>query len=131
MLAYIKSALATLTAAAILASAAPVLASGRGHYSYRYPAPRAYGHRHRPVPPRHFVTRHHRHHSGDAVALGIVGGLVGLAILDRVLTPPAPADTFDTGYADGYRRGFERGQSDRYRDGRSRGYEEGYRAGRY
>ncbi len=131
MLACMNRTLATLTTATILATAAPALASGHGHYSYRYPAPRAHAHRHRPAPRRHSVARHHRHHSGEAVALGIVGGLVGLAILDQVLTPPAPADTFDTGYADGYRRGFERGQSDRYRDGRSRGYEEGYRAGRY
>lgn len=73
---------------------------------------------------------------GDAVAWGIVGGVVGAIVLDRVLTPPAYAeprryaDPYDSGYDDGYERGYRRGRSDRYHDGRNRGYDDGYAAGR-
>lgn len=83
--------------------------------------------------------RHHHHHgrhSDGALAAGIIGGILGGIVLDRIILEPAPRrayrayDPYDTGYADAYERGYRRGQNQRYRDGAYRGYGEGYEAGR-
>jgi hypothetical protein len=79
--------------------------------------------------------RSHHHHSDEALAIGILGGILGGIVLDRViLSAPPPSrsyDPYDAGYGEGYDRGYRRGQSERYRSGAARGYEEGYDAGRF
>lgn len=124
---------ATLVAALLLSSAAPVLARhDRGcgprpcydsRYDYRY---------HR--------GKHHRVRGGD-VAAGIIGGVVGLVVLDRLINdrppayrsyvPPPPPPAYGSGYRDGYLEGYERARREQYDYGRTRGYYDGYRAGNY
>jgi len=133
----------TVTCCMLIAAAAPpVLAwrndqrgwnsPGARHHQGDRPQARGYQRNY-----RNYGYSQQHHHRGEAVVLGIVGGLVGLAILDQILTPPPvvyaapPPGAFGAGYSDGYDRGYDRAQRDLYRDGRVRGYEDGYREGRY
>jgi len=94
---------------------------------------------------RHHGPRVHHHHHykrsrvrGGDVAAGIIGGVVGLVVLDRLLNDrspayraPAPPPAYDRGYSRGYREGYHHAQRDLYESGRQRGYYDGYRAGNY
>lgn len=83
-----------------------------------------------------------QHHHGGDVAIGVLGGIIGGIVIDRILHPPPavvyerrpfyppPPDPYDAGYREGYDNGFRRGQTQRYREGRQRGYYEGIDAGR-
>lgn len=77
---------------------------------------------------------HGHHHSDEALAIGIIGGILGGIVLDRVILPPPRAyrsyDPYDSGYSEGFDNGYRRGQRERYRYGAERGYSDGYDAGR-
>ncbi|OFV89073.1 MAG: hypothetical protein A3J75_08930 [Acidobacteria bacterium RBG_16_68_9] len=83
---------------------------------------------------------HHRH-SGD-VAIGVLGGIVGGIILDRVLFPPRrvvvyepydppPPSRYGRGYRNGYDEGYADGRDDGYREGYDTGYSRGRRYRKY
>jgi len=102
-----KPAALILGAALILA---PVTAQAwRGHAHYRH------------------AYHPHRHHNSDVV-FGVLGGIVGGILVDRVLWPPAPVIAYPPRvitYPPRYPRVYRRG----YRDGYDHGYDDGYRNG--
>jgi len=120
---------ALLISAVLLASLATPALARRDAYCGRGPCyERHYGPK-----PYHYGKRH-RSHGGD-IAAGIIGGVVGLVLLDRLLEPsrtqPHYAPSYDSGYSSGYRQGYDRAQRELYERGRQRGYYDGYRAGNY
>lgn len=88
---------------------------------------------------RHGYGKRHRHRGGD-IAAGIIGGVVGLVVLDHLLNDrsrphrayaPPPPPPYGAGYHSGYREGYERARRDLYDSGRRSGYYDGYRDGTY
>jgi len=84
-------------------------------------------------PYRHY--RHHRHcgyhgYRHDDLAAGILGGLVGGILIDRVFFPPPaavyiPPPRYRQGFRDGYDRGYDTGYRDGYEQAHCRyGYGE-------
>ena len=102
--------------------------------------------RHGPYHPRAAHYYYYRGYDGD-VALGVLGGVIGGVILDRLLTQPAPAayyypppqgyppaggggDPHERGYSEGFEEGYRSGSWERYEQGKRDGYREGVEAGR-
>jgi len=97
-----------------------------GHHHSRHHVGRHYP----PIRHRTYYRHRHHRHGSDELVIGVMGGLLGGIILDRVFSPPVvvrqpTADPYAAGYETGYERGREKERQRRYQEGYRRGYEEG------